>query len=72
MLPGSGHTLDTLSRVAQEAEERAPEMRSLESAWRVGIPSAWPRQGRGGGVQGYMVAVRRAQVLPLASYFAPG
>lgn len=35
VLPGSGHTLEALSRVAQEAEERAPEMRSLEAAWRV-------------------------------------
>lgn len=42
MLPGSGYTLDTLSRVAQEAEERAPEMRSLESAWRVRPPAPDP------------------------------
>ena len=42
VLPGSDNTLETLSRVAQEAEERAPEMHSLESAWRVRRPALDP------------------------------
>ena len=45
MLPGSGHTLEALSRVAQEAKERAAEMRSLEAAWRVPPPCTCPRLG---------------------------
>ncbi len=47
VLPGGGHTVEALARVAAEAQQRAGSLRSMQAAWQARplTPSPQPELG---------------------------
>lgn len=60
VLPGGGHTVEALARVAAEAQQRAGSLRSMQAAWQAcpPIPEPYPLAGLPASRWGSLAGVR--------------